>query len=191
MWSLVMSVVLCASSLISFSEKMNILLKGIVFVCLAFGCHRLLNVLYWRSKLSLKSDEKVIGFFHPHCDSGGGGERVLWVMIHALLSAKTEYASKIRVVIYAGSYPRVGKESMLKHVSKTFGIDFLKENSSSNDTEDLECMGDRISFVPLRSTRMLEAKWYPVATMLCQLLASVVVGAGKYACIYVCVHMYG
>ena len=26
----------------------------------------------------------IIGFFHPHCSSGGGGERVLWKAIQAL-----------------------------------------------------------------------------------------------------------
>lgn len=26
----------------------------------------------------------VIGFFHPHCSAGGGGERVLWKIIEAL-----------------------------------------------------------------------------------------------------------
>jgi alpha-1,2-mannosyltransferase len=26
----------------------------------------------------------VVGFFHPYCNAGGGGERVLWVAIRAL-----------------------------------------------------------------------------------------------------------
>ncbi len=26
----------------------------------------------------------IIGFFHPHCSAGGGGERVLWKIIQAL-----------------------------------------------------------------------------------------------------------
>ena len=26
----------------------------------------------------------VIGFFHPYCNAGGGGERVLWTAIRAL-----------------------------------------------------------------------------------------------------------
>ena len=28
----------------------------------------------------------VIGFFHPYCNAGGGGERVLWVAIRAIQS---------------------------------------------------------------------------------------------------------
>ena len=27
---------------------------------------------------------RVVGFFHPYCNAGGGGERVLWVAIRAL-----------------------------------------------------------------------------------------------------------
>ena len=26
----------------------------------------------------------VVGFFHPYCNAGGGGERVLWIAIRAL-----------------------------------------------------------------------------------------------------------
>ena len=26
----------------------------------------------------------LIGFFHPYCNAGGGGERVLWIAIRAL-----------------------------------------------------------------------------------------------------------
>ena len=26
----------------------------------------------------------TVGFFHPYCNAGGGGERVLWVAIRAL-----------------------------------------------------------------------------------------------------------
>ena len=29
-------------------------------------------------------NELVIGFFHPYCDAGGGGERVLWCGIRAI-----------------------------------------------------------------------------------------------------------
>jgi alpha-1,2-mannosyltransferase len=28
--------------------------------------------------------DKVFGFFHPYCNDGGGGERVLWAAIRAL-----------------------------------------------------------------------------------------------------------
>lgn len=28
--------------------------------------------------------ETVVGFFHPYCNSGGGGERVLWAAVSAI-----------------------------------------------------------------------------------------------------------
>lgn len=28
----------------------------------------------------------TIGLFHPYCNAGGGGERVLWVAINAILT---------------------------------------------------------------------------------------------------------
>ena len=31
-----------------------------------------------------QDSELVIGFFHPYCDAGGGGERVLWCGIRAI-----------------------------------------------------------------------------------------------------------
>lgn len=38
----------------------------------------------YRLKHDLKDDTKIIAFFHPYCNSGGGGERVLWVALRAL-----------------------------------------------------------------------------------------------------------
>lgn len=33
-----------------------------------------------------KRDGANIAFFHPYCNAGGGGERVLWVAIKAILT---------------------------------------------------------------------------------------------------------
>ncbi len=40
----------------------------------------------------------VVSFFHPYCDAGGGGERVLWVAIIA--TAKRFQAA--RFLVYTG-----------------------------------------------------------------------------------------
>lgn len=37
-----------------------------------------------RRKLNRSNDFHVFGFFHPYCNAGGGGERVLWLSINAL-----------------------------------------------------------------------------------------------------------
>ena len=43
----------------------------------------------------------VVGFFHPYCASGGGGERVLWKTIEVLAAAEeAELERPLRIVIY-------------------------------------------------------------------------------------------
>ena len=37
----------------------------------------------YKSKIG-QPDCKVIGFFHPNCDAGAGGEKVLWSAVAAL-----------------------------------------------------------------------------------------------------------
>jgi hypothetical protein len=47
------------------------------------------------------STEQVVGFFHPFCNSGGGGERVLWLCITAL-QALHPRTRPLRCLIYTG-----------------------------------------------------------------------------------------
>jgi alpha-1,2-mannosyltransferase len=44
--------------------------------------------------------EKIIGFFHPSCDAGAGGEKVLWQAIKCLTEAEFK-GQEIKVVIYS------------------------------------------------------------------------------------------
>ena len=108
-----------------------------------------------------KVNVRILGIFHPHCDSGGGGERVLWVMIHALLKEDL-FKESLKIVIYAAKGDK-HKKQMLSAVKDSFGLDVTEQS-------------ERITFVPISSTALLEAKWYPVATMLFQSLASILVG---------------
>ena len=107
-------------------------------------------------------EEKIVAFFHPYCDMGGGGERVLWAMIETILhneSLRTRY----RIAIYTAS--AADKTSILRGVKQTFGIDLLSEEHSS-----------RVHFLHIRSCTLLDARWYPVATMAGQCLGSLLVG---------------
>lgn len=38
----------------------------------------------YRVEKSINQGAKVVAFFHPYCNAGGGGERVLWAGIKAL-----------------------------------------------------------------------------------------------------------
>ena len=46
-------------------------------------------VIYWKMLFAKKKAERaqkgtVIGVFHPYCNAGGGGERVLWAAVRAI-----------------------------------------------------------------------------------------------------------
>ncbi len=68
----------------------------IVFVCLPVGLllfYLLGCWVRWRGRTLLPHLRQrlpsghypvVVGFFHPYCNAGGGGERVLWVAIRAI-----------------------------------------------------------------------------------------------------------
>jgi alpha-1,2-mannosyltransferase len=43
-------------------------------------------------------DVSVVGFFHPYCNAGGGGERVLWTAVQAV---QARYP-RARCVVYTG-----------------------------------------------------------------------------------------
>lgn len=59
----------------------------------------------------------VIGFFHPFCNAGGGGERVLWVAIRAT----QKRWPNAKCIVYTGDH-EVNKDAILKNVQKRFNI---------------------------------------------------------------------
>jgi hypothetical protein len=56
-----------------------------------------------------RADGPAIAFFHPYCNDGGGGERVLWVGIASLLAKRPE----LKVAIFTGD--AATPEEILKH----------------------------------------------------------------------------
>jgi alpha-1,2-mannosyltransferase len=38
----------------------------------------------YRREKGLTNETKIVAFFHPFCNAGGGGERVLWCALRAL-----------------------------------------------------------------------------------------------------------
>lgn len=51
---------------------------------------------YARQRKKRNCEKKIVGFFHPYCNAGGGGERVLWCAIKTL---QDRYDSVYRVFI--------------------------------------------------------------------------------------------
>jgi ALG11 mannosyltransferase N-terminus len=112
-----------------------------------------INVLIKSSRMRVGGrEELLLAFFHPNCDSGGGGERVLWVMIHALLKDKS-FSNKLRICIYSSVTSKT-KSEILVGVNKSFRIDI---------TDYFE----KITLIPIISSPLLDAKWYKATVNLC------------------------
>jgi len=101
------------------------------------------------------SKKKVIGFFHPYCNAGGGGERVLWC---ALRAVKKRYPD-IHCVVYTGD--------------KAHSADDIR--SKAKLTFNIPVSPD-VEFVFLSSRGWVEAKRYPILTLLGQSFGSVLMG---------------
>ncbi|XP_021926373.1 GDP-Man:Man(3)GlcNAc(2)-PP-Dol alpha-1,2-mannosyltransferase isoform X2 [Zootermopsis nevadensis] len=112
---------------------------------------------YCRKKRESLSKDGVlhVGFFHPYCNAGGGGERVLWCAIKALQVRHTH----VKIVVYTGDLD-ASPEEILKRAEKRFNIKLI----------------DPIQFVYLRRRRWVEADMYPYFTLLGQSLGSIVLG---------------
>ena len=95
----------------------------------------------------------TVGFFHPHAEDGGGGERVLWTAIKALHGSRPG----LRIAVFTG--PGFEAEELLARAERNFN---LKIDSS-------------IEIIPLLRVSWLEPVRYPRFTLFCQSLASICV----------------
>ncbi|CEP61327.1 alpha-1,2-mannosyltransferase ALG11 LALA0_S03e00386g [Lachancea lanzarotensis] len=96
----------------------------------------------------------IYGFFHPYCDAGGGGEKVLWKAVETTLQKDSNCVT----VIYTGDFETSGEE-ILSKVSKRFGY---------------ELESSRVVFVFLRMRRYVDPKTWPRLTLLGQAMGSIV-----------------
>ncbi|XP_072118945.1 GDP-Man:Man(3)GlcNAc(2)-PP-Dol alpha-1,2-mannosyltransferase isoform X1 [Mobula birostris] len=96
-----------------------------------------------------------VAFFHPYCNAGGGGERVLWCAIRAL----QERYGNIKIIIYTGDYD-VTDQEILAGAYRRFNIKLLQP----------------VEFIFLEKRYLVEAKFYPYFTLLGQSLGSVLLG---------------
>ncbi|XP_049941713.1 GDP-Man:Man(3)GlcNAc(2)-PP-Dol alpha-1,2-mannosyltransferase [Schistocerca serialis cubense] len=132
---------------------------GITLLLLVIVAPVLLLLLrkYFRKRREATSSQHVtVAFFHPYCNTGGGGERVLWCAVKAL---NTRFPS-VRMVIYTGDLD-VSPEDILKRVHQRFNV---------------ELHTDQVGFVYLRWRRLLEADRYPLFTILGQSIGSFLLG---------------
>ncbi|CAB4438639.1 unnamed protein product [Rhizophagus irregularis] len=111
--------------------------------------------LQWSNHKS-ESRPLIIGFFHPYCNAGGGGERVLWTSIRSI---QIKYQNVI-CVVYTGDTD-VTKDEILEKVMSRFSIKLNPEN---------------LFFVFLNKRKWVEDVRYPRFTLLGQSLGSTVLG---------------
>ncbi|KAI8620903.1 hypothetical protein BC830DRAFT_1058790 [Chytriomyces sp. MP71] len=104
---------------------------------------------------------RSIAFFHPFCDAGGGGERVLWQGIVGLLTS-AQYDT-YSIVIYAKR--GANRSQVLAKVKDQFGIELSQDQTR------------RIALVPLKLWPLLEAERYKRLTLIGQSLGSMLVAA--------------
>jgi len=107
------------------------------------------------SRNRVGSQATTVAFFHPYCNAGGGGERVLWCAIRSL---QTRY-DFVKCVVYTGDV-YASPEKIMRKVKETFDIDIKRP----------------VHFVYLNRRRWVEADMYPVLTLLGQSIGSLVLG---------------
>ncbi|XP_055625508.1 GDP-Man:Man(3)GlcNAc(2)-PP-Dol alpha-1,2-mannosyltransferase isoform X1 [Toxorhynchites rutilus septentrionalis] len=104
------------------------------------------------NRRSNNDNDKYVALFHPYCNAGGGGERVLWCAVRAL---QNKYDG-IKIFIYTGDLEATPKQ-ILDKAERTFNLNL-----------DVK----RIKFVYLKKRKWVEAKRYPMFTLLGQSLGS-------------------
>ncbi|KAI0076731.1 glycosyltransferase family 4 protein [Panus rudis PR-1116 ss-1] len=97
---------------------------------------------------------KIVGFFHPYCNAGGGGERVLWTAV--ALNQRTE--PDIVNIIYSGDTD-ASKEDIILKVKARF---------------DIELSPNTLHFIFLHKRYLIESTTWPRFTLLGQSIGSMV-----------------
>ena len=153
-------------SLIYFSRVVFVATLGFLFVLASTMFVFFLAARWWINKRGKSkhedsalyvSDRKptTVAFFHPYCNAGGGGERVLWTAIRAL---QNEH-SHLKFVVYTGDQD-VSGEDILMRAKERFNITLPRS----------------VKFVFLKRRQWVEASPYPFFTLLGQSIGSIFLG---------------
>lgn len=115
-----------------------------------------------RKVYNISSNTKLLAFYHPFCASGGGGERVLWKMLHTMNELNQKKRMNVSVVIYAAESNKTG-EDILKDACNRFGIEVGKS------------MPIQFIFIPSNIISLLKPESWPRFTMIGQSIGSLMV----------------
>ncbi|KAI4245116.1 MAG: hypothetical protein L6R40_002715 [Gallowayella cf. fulva] len=112
-------------------------------------------------KAASKDWEGLIGFFHPFCNAGGGGERVLWAAIKA---TQTRWPRAV-CVVYTGDHDAT-KDEILERVQNRFNI---------------ELHPPTVVFLWLSTRHYVLSSTWPHFTLLGQSLGSLVLASDAFS----------
>ena len=96
-----------------------------------------------------------VGFFHPYCNAGGGGERVLWCAIRSL---QLKY-NHVHCIVYTGDVSET-PDNIIARAKRRFNIDIKRH----------------VHFVYLHQRKWVTAEMYPYLTLLGQSIGSLILG---------------
>eukprot|EP00794_Sanderia_malayensis_P007237 gene7237-8045_t len=97
----------------------------------------------------------VVGFFHPYCNAGGGGERVLWCGIRSL-QKRYDF---VHCIVYTGDIDASASQ-ILSRAKERFNIELDRP----------------VEFIYLNKRRWVEAGMWPYFTLLGQSIGSLFLG---------------
>ena len=117
-----------------------------------------------------------VGFFHPYCNAGGGGEKVLWCAVSAI---HKRYPAAT-CIIYTGDTDAAPDQILAKAEQRWDMFAFYCfMNRSLNLVRlrfDMTIPGDRLEWVYLHKRRWVEAATWPRFTMMGQSVGSLILG---------------
>ncbi|KAK0540631.1 asparagine-linked glycosylation protein [Tilletia horrida] len=112
---------------------------------------------------SPREDITIVGFFHPFCNAGGGGERVLF---QALAHHQQQDPNTLCVVYTGDLSDTVSKHDILSRAQQRFGIPLRPS---------------RVHFLPLHRRFLVEDGYWKHFTLLGQSLGAAILGAEAMA----------
>lgn len=122
---------------------------------LRYRTHQAYRSLWLSPSSSASKKAIVVAFFHPYCNAGGGGERVLWCGIRSL---QRRY-SFVNCVVYTGDKEH-SPEQIMSRAKERFNIQLERP----------------VSFIFLTKRRWVEAHVWPYFTLLGQSIGSMLLG---------------
>ncbi|KAL1502851.1 hypothetical protein ABEB36_007932 [Hypothenemus hampei] len=148
------------SLLFSLAYTVKLLFAATLFMLIALTIVLPLAYYYFKhvfsSERRKRGDRFSVGIFHPYANAGGGGEKVLWVALRALIE---RYPQAI-FYIYTGDVEYSPLEIRRK-VKSLLNVDISSE---------------RVKLIYLTRRKLVEAKTYPIFTLFGQFLGSVLLG---------------